>query len=596
MKFFLFAVFLTGIGPLHAQITAMPQPLAPLQTPLAIDFASQKNRLDTLLTAQDRDYDSSAQMLRKRLNSPGYHTQIKSGFVHPTRESTNYAAALLDAGDQASQTRAIAILRRILALQDTDPSSKTYGIWSWHLEEPLSQMAPPDWNWADLIGVQLIHIALYHRQRLPADLQFQIEAAIGHAGRSIIKRAVKPDYTNIAVMDIYVTLVAGELFDNPEFRDYGLSRLQIFFDYTRENGGFTEYNSPTYTVTALEEIGRLLAHVRTPKARPLIETLYRVAWQEIAHHFHVPTRQWAGPHSRNYSDWIEKRTLGLIQRATQNRVDFGVEVGPLLHDVRFALPCPPDLEPYFTRLSAARHEIKTYSASGPPLVATTFLSPGWTLGTINRSDLWNQRRALLFYGGTAAKPTFARLRFLKDGEDFAAAQFFSAQKGGQVVAALGFARDGGDTHIALDPLKNASFEAKDLRLRLEMGGAQIPKSLRVPAALQEPAKFRLADLDCTLSVPFARFGELPGRWESGGEGEKSWLDVVLYSGAAREFDFKTIETAALGLMLQIGENDADLWFRHSNGRLRLRSDALGVNIPTRPALKKELHRDFVTTR
>ena len=37
------------------------------------------------------------------------------------------------------------IIGKVLSLQDTDPSSKTYGIWPWLLEEPLEQMSPPDW-------------------------------------------------------------------------------------------------------------------------------------------------------------------------------------------------------------------------------------------------------------------------------------------------------------------------------------------------------------------------------------------------------------------------------------------------------------------
>ena len=101
-------------------------------------------------------------MLRCPLHSPGYHTTLTGGMTHPTRESLTYAAALLDTGEEELRQRAQGILRRILALQDQDPSSKTYGIWSWFAEEPLTQMSPPDWNWADFCGTQLLEVALNH--------------------------------------------------------------------------------------------------------------------------------------------------------------------------------------------------------------------------------------------------------------------------------------------------------------------------------------------------------------------------------------------------------------------------------------------------
>ena len=70
----------------------------------------------------------------------------------------------------AMGARAVAIVDQLLSLQDVDPFSRTYGIWSWYLEEPLSEMAPPDWNWADFCGARLAMILTYHADSLPAEL------------------------------------------------------------------------------------------------------------------------------------------------------------------------------------------------------------------------------------------------------------------------------------------------------------------------------------------------------------------------------------------------------------------------------------------
>jgi hypothetical protein len=56
-------------------------------------------------------------------------------------------------------------------------------------------------------------------------------------------------------------------------------------------------------------------HVRDAEMRRLVEEVYRLAWEEVAHHFHAPTRQWAGPHSRAYQTLLPGDTLALLERS-----------------------------------------------------------------------------------------------------------------------------------------------------------------------------------------------------------------------------------------------------------------------------------------
>ncbi|MBL7373529.1 hypothetical protein INQ23_29865, partial [Escherichia coli] len=78
----------------------------------------------------------------------------------------------------------------------------------------------------------------------------------------IMRRDVGPAYTNISVMGARVTLAAGELMRDAKLLDYGRKRLTGLLDYTRQQGGFNEYNSPTYTMVALEEVEAILSFVR----------------------------------------------------------------------------------------------------------------------------------------------------------------------------------------------------------------------------------------------------------------------------------------------------------------------------------------------
>ncbi len=535
-------------------------------------------RLERALSSPHSQYDPAEQMIRRPFSSPGYHTTLTGGFVHPTRDSLNYAVGLLDTGKPEHLERALAIVARLVALQDTDPQSRTYGIWSWFLEEPLEKMSPPDWNWADFNGVALLQIARDHRSRLPADLAAKVDAAIVHAARAIKKRNVGPGYTNIAIMGTYVTLVAGELLDLAEFRDYGRERFRRFHAHTVENGTFEEYNSPTYTVVALQELSRLQAHVQDAEARPLIDALVRRAWEEIATHFHAPTRQWAGPHSRAYSSLLPTNTLALIQRATVGRVDFGVTHADR-EELRLPVACPPDLEPLFTSLTTPRTHTQMF-VKRTQTIGTTYLNPRYALGTINRGDLWNQRRALLLHVGNAAEPGYLQLRFLKNGYDFASAIFHGTQREGLVVGAVNLITNGGDTHISLQKVKDATITARDLRLRFELGG-EAGRAAHIALRENAPATIDVAGLAVHVSVARARLGDAEGRLTTGSDARLRWLDVVLHEGEERTFNLAALEEAIVAFVLSVGPH-GPVSATLEQGNLTVACDSLHTTAAVKP--------------
>ena len=506
-------------------------------------------RLERALAEWHRNFNPAEQLVRRPFSSPGYHTTLKGGFVHATRDNANYALGLLDTGKPEHVGRAVAVLRRLVALQDTDPASRTYGIWSWFLEEPLAQMSPPDFNWADFNGVTLLQVARDHRDRLPPDLAAAIDAAILHACRAIRKRNVGPGYTNIAIMGAYVTLVAGELYGLEEFRTYGLERLARFHSHTAANGTFEEYNSPTYTVIALLELSRLQAHIRDPAAQALIAPLVRQAWETFALRFHAPSRQWAGPHSRAYSSLLRPSAYALVQRATGGRVDFGIDA-PDREELRLPVACPPDLEPYFTRLDTPRTVVETFIRRSD-IVGTTYLHPRYALGTINRGDLWNQRRALLLHFGSAAAPGYVQLRALKDGYDFSSAILHTAQREGTVAGAVDFITNGGDTHISLDKVKDGKVRVRDLRLRFEVGGAAATAA-RVEAGDDRAAAIHAGDLAVFVHLAHARFAGREVGFTAGGDETTRWLDVVLHTGEETTLDLTTVADAAVAFGLSVG--------------------------------------------
>ncbi len=565
-----------------------------LPPPTALSSVQQQ-RLRLALDRAGESWDPVVQMLRVPFSSPGYHTTLQGGWVHPTRENFIYAVSLLDTGNEAEQERGLALLDRLLDLQDTDPESKTYGIWSWFYEESLQQMSPPDWNWADFCGAQLLETALTHTHPYP--LQERIKSGIIHAARSIERRNVGPGYTNIAIMGSFVALAAAETYDLPDLFAFATAKFRRFHAYTMEQGGFTEYNSPTYTLVALDELGRLIRYVRDPEARALAGELYRRGWKEVADHFHAPTRQWAGPQSRAYQTLLPQRIYGFLHRATGGR--FGQDDDqPEIAEHRLVHTCPADMESRFLSLVTAREHRQTFFREmdgRPDTVGTTHLAPAFTLGTVNAGDLWAQRRALLAYWGTAAKPSSLRLRFLHDGRDFSAAHLFSAQRGGDAVCGVSFAVDGFDTHIFFDPIKHGTIRARDLRLRFEFGGDAVDRLPQAPGHLSEPWIFNDERVSISIVMAHAAWGDLKGHWQRGGAEGHAWLDVSLYEGPEREFRLADLSEAACAFAIRILPGAAKPLIPKlsaEGGRLTVTTDNLGVTFAAAPLPLTKLFASF----
>ena len=480
-------------------------------------------------------YSPEHSMLGLSWKGPDYHTRVPQGaWVHPTRESLDYALRLLRSGETE---RAAAVVRKVLSLQDTDPTSETYGIWPWLLEESLTEMNPPDWNWADFCGARLAQVLVEYPGDLPEGLAGDARTALGHAAASIFRRNVGPGYTNIAVMGAGVTLAAGELLGEPRFSDYGSRRLRKIVEHTEHHGGFNEYNSPTYTIVTLTECERMLQLVRDTRARADAERLRRAAWQTIAEHYHPGTHQWAGPHSRSYSDRLDAAIAGYLSTRT------GVEILPHPNSgVRdrlegtAPLPCPDDLVDRFQSPVNEESELRSTFIrrdGDDSTVGTTWMSEHACLGSVSSDNLWDQRSALLGYWRTEEDPAVVlRLRFLHDGRDFSSACVRNAQGGPRVLSAIGLLTGMGDAHHQLDVPASGSFDAEDFRVRYQLVGEG------VAGRELGDGRFELSAgmLRAVIHTSPGHFGQHGLMWEM--EISEGWvcLDGVCYSGPRRRFE------------------------------------------------------------
>ncbi len=494
---------------------------------------------------QDDAYNPAVSLVRVISKSPGYHTLVPDGTpVHHIRCSAEYATLCLMAGDPEHIARAHAVLRKLVELQHREDDLYK-GIWSWFYEEPVPQMERPDRNWADFIGARLAQVLMVHGHLLPPDLTADIRAAIALAAEHIVARDSHVGYTNIAIMGSVVTLAAGELLTRPELADYGRDKLLRIEAHTQTTDGFGEYNSPTYSIVAIRELDRLELLVKDTTARDIGRRLWHRAWQDMAHHYHPATQQWAGPHSRAYSERLMPDQCAFLSTAT------GVDIRPAGVD-SVALdpyelipirPCPPELIERFTRLPSPEITVtRTYkrSANAPDIVATTWLTEAACLGSATYERAWAQRRFCQGYWVMPTGPAAVlRVRMMMNGRDFAAGHVKQQQLGPRVLATFGTMLDTGPFHPPNNkPEDNIFHDLQDLRLRVELH-AHAAAARPVAHGVELVAGEHKVQI---LPAPGSTFDGREVTWQTTPLEDGVAYEGVLYHGTPRPFDLKAVET------------------------------------------------------
>jgi hypothetical protein len=508
--------------------------------------------------------------------SKHYHSDFeKETRVHSTMASLNYAVNLLDSRKAEYRARAFEVLRAVIKLQDQNPGSKTCGVWPYTLEEPLAtKKSPADRNWADFCAVPLISILNNHGDALPADLKKLTKNALLLAAKEIRMRDVRPDYTNISLMGLYVCYMTADRYNDADLMAYARKRLKAFYDCTLLNKGFLEYNSPAYFKLSLDEVLRLKEQVIQKEDHAMLDSIYTIGWGIIARHYHAPTAQWAGPHGRCYSvllgsstyNWLYSSSDGKVNPETH--VDFSKDRNPRLNH-----KIPSWLMHYFTEPKFPRMEIDTFIRGGQnielnpmvsyqegdkgifittkEIIGKSYFTKDFVFSSANQSCLWNQRRPLIAYWGTEQKPISMQIRFLHDFYDYASANIFCSQDSTNVLGAINFTTNGGDRHVTIDVIRDGTIKATDLRLRFEFGGDIGSIAFDLPNTKKNMVSGKSGKLNFRVELPYQKFGDHKGSWSTGGDDKNKWIDWVIYSGSEKEFDFNKIEEAVIGFLVTL---------------------------------------------
>lgn len=539
---------------------------------------------ENIESIQKTQYDSERGLIWTKAEEVKYHTSVGGGIVHNTRENLGWLPALLKRGNPGDYEIAVRIIPQVLALQDKDETSATYGIWPYALEEPLSEMRNPDWNWAGFLGATLTVLLAEDREVLPPKLVGQMEEALVRACESIIRRNMSVDYTNISLMSAAVLILAGELLEREDFWKKGQRILEKQLEFAVKNGGFAEYNSPTYGILNVEETGRILKYSKKEETQNVARQLHNLSWKVFAQHYHPATGQVAAPHARCYQDIqdTEIRTM----------VTIGTDGAYLLEPYEswlvgiqwpfLVLECPKELWHYFNEQPEERileedfyrgvdliedDQIRVLIEKGTPaLTSYTYFRPNYCLGSFARHDMWYQRRPLMAHFHTDQGIVAFRPRCMHDDEDFCGAILCTRQQKGSLIGNVSFVTDHGDYHYILTPIVDGKITANLFSMDFLVEGAvenvkvceleAVYSAVCLPEADKGSIRrfaFIIGAQTLYLSLLAVQFGEEPVRVELVDTQSVKGLRVVLFEGEKRELDFNRLGQAYASFWMEIVE-------------------------------------------
>lgn len=506
-------------------------------------------------------FDEDIGLFYMDYNRPdAYHTKLKSGRVHQYMQNGDRAVALFDGGREKDIEMGLKVVDALLDAQ-CKKEGDTFGLWPYFYEESLEEMDAPDWNMADFNGINLLQILLDYEDKLGTMRSQKVRQACENACRCIIRRDVTITYTNVTVMDIYMTLVFGERY-NKEIFDFGKNKLKRFYHLVMNQKSFEEHNSPTYSIIVANIIGLMLQHVKDAEALSMINELNSLEWRVIAEHYHFATGEWTGPQSRAYSQFLDPTKQSFFEKALDFKISLTDEKSFGLMDMRYDVKCPEEYAGFFTdpaRITEKRQLLSrgfNYPWFERGRLETIYISPKYTLGSFHLCGGWNQHRNVMAYFGNREKKYCLRMRVLHDFYDFCSGFTATIQERASAISVTNFHTNRGDTHNDLDKVKNATISAEDLRVRyqVEANVDDIIDDIEIEKS-ENGCTLKIAGVPVRIGLDFAEFTGFSPYFEIIKNGRFLNVDMVLYSGSRRDINLKNIDSAACVSHISIGNDE-----------------------------------------
>ncbi len=227
-----------------------------------------------------------------------YEKQAAAGAKFEARQLSSYAHYVL-ALDQ-DPAKAEAALKRLLALQDTNPKSPTCGEFApaegASIESVAGEGGAPG-AVTEVTVLPLIQIVLNYGGKISPEMKQQLTDSLKLALPAIRGHRFQLDLSNVYIQQAVDILLIGELVRDPKAIGEGQSKLTDFVTIARSRG-IEEYVTPQYFPALINALSVARLYTLQPEARKIIDPALKFVWAQVSANV-VPRRgQLGGPHSR----------------------------------------------------------------------------------------------------------------------------------------------------------------------------------------------------------------------------------------------------------------------------------------------------------
>jgi hypothetical protein len=502
------------------------------------------------------------QRFDSELNLVRYQTEL--GTWHDPRDSLWHALCLLLDGEaQAAES----VIRQVIGMQERQQGHPHHGNFRWLFEDELVT----DLNAVEFLLEGLVHILLRAADRLSDETKREVFGCMRLAFEEVDRLDVHWTYTNIYLLDVMNSILGGEVLGDARTEERGMLRLRRWAERTRANGAPHEFNSPTYSAVQINALAALDQFARDAGARTLALEMEQFLWRHVARHFHAPTLQLAGPHSRAYRHDVTGAP-GLLKVLLYRLLGEPRLLAPTPYysgpgregDVLVALTeyhCPPDALAMFGQTET--REVRDVPSPEMGMETTTYLTPEFALGTMSYPygvgeppEPWPQHNSCILYYARGGEPRYGVLycRYLMN----EGGPFGSMHESGRTAVDrwdLGIFRTAqrhGDAVVAYGALPYLLFPVSSLRLDVRLLGPDAESEVLVgghpyrqdkPLTVAPGASVGIADGEVYVGLRALEPTQLGHEtpiilWR---DGQETVLSIYNYRGPAKVFwEYRTL--------------------------------------------------------
>lgn len=534
---------------------------------------------------KDGNYDADCGLIGFDVEEKNVIHSNVVGRAHSISCNAVYVQLVYMCKKEERYARAESIIRRIIAAQDKNIESSTYGLWSSYFEEGLDKMTDPDYNMAEFVARPLIYVMLERRECISDELCGEIKGTLRRAAQCCIRRNVGLDYSNVAAMSCVTISTIGELLGDDELIKAGERELAAFTEYTRFCGGFNEYNSPCYFKVVGDAIARMRKYLKGEKQKACADELNEYLWRMVSTHYSSGFCEFAPPLVRAYGDTDYKdENMNYIYFATDGNYGRYTDA---VNDWEFNIAeCPPkyyknfDSELWLEDTYYKKNNLRERDTDAtivrdfdsPDLVAYTYKKKDYMFGALQKTDLWDQRRTSMLMWDRDLKRTI-KLRCEMDGFSFCSAMAYTAQHKDDMLTVVGFSVDHGNKHYILDMFEDGKIKAKKLAFSMKLnescGGQRLER---------RGDELIYSDGEISFSIKIAAwvFDGKPGEIRYADDG----FELICCDGEEREIDLGALRDTYGIISMSVNKAANDAGFTVRDGRLSVSSADGRLSIDT----------------